>query len=57
MMDVVDLMHALESAWDSAYPGRESIARDHVLRELRQLLEHEPHQNAPIRVRLMIREN
>jgi hypothetical protein len=50
-------MHTLERAWDRADPGREVVERDHVLRELRRQLEAEPRQSAPIRLRLMIRDN
>jgi hypothetical protein len=55
-VDIVELMHALESAYNHALPGREAVERDAMLRELRRLLEqraHAPRRRAPLRLRLV----
>ena len=36
------VMRALEAAWQHALPGRQSCARDHVMRELWRLLQQQP---------------
>jgi len=41
-MDVAKIMRALEAAWQHALPGRQSCARDHVMRELWRLLQQQP---------------
>ena len=55
-MDIVELMHALENAFTHAYPGREAVERDEMLRAARRLLEAracEPRRRAPIRLHLV----
>jgi hypothetical protein len=49
MLTIDDYMHAIERAWDRAYPGREAAERDHVLRELRRLLEAREYKRARAR--------
>jgi hypothetical protein len=51
-MDVATIMilHALESTWQHAMPGRESCERDAVLRELHRLLQQP---SAPAHLRLV----
>jgi hypothetical protein len=41
-MQVDEIMHALERAQAHAYPGREAVERDSVLRALLQLLQQQP---------------
>jgi hypothetical protein len=40
-MQVDEIMCALERAQAHAYPGRQAVERDHVLRELWQLLQQQ----------------
>ena len=48
-MDVATLMRALENAQTYAYPGRESVERDSVLRELHRLLDRiRPRERLPV---------
>ena len=52
-MTIDEFMHALERARAHALPGHEAVG-DHVLRELRRLLEQrEMRLRAPIRLRLV----
>jgi hypothetical protein len=46
-------MRELERAQVHAYPGREAVERDHVLRELWRLLQQQPTARAPARLRLV----
>jgi hypothetical protein len=39
MLTTDDFMHAIENALGRALPGREAVARDEVLCELRRLIE------------------
>jgi hypothetical protein len=57
MPTIEEFMHAIEAAWVRALPGHEAADRDELQRALRRLLEAEPRTRAPIRVRLMIRDN
>jgi hypothetical protein len=41
-MKIDEFMRALERAQAHAYPGREAVERDSVLRELWQLLQQQP---------------
>jgi hypothetical protein len=56
-MDINEFMHAIDDAAAHALPGRIAVDRDELLRALRRLLEIEPRSSAPIRVRLMLRDN
>jgi hypothetical protein len=56
-IDIDDFQRAIEDASAHALPGRIAVNRDELHRELRRLLEIEPRESAPIRVRLMLREN
>ena len=53
-MDVTTIMRALERAQACAYPGREAVERDHVLRELWRALQiQQPTARAPAHLRLV----
>jgi hypothetical protein len=53
-MDIVALMHALESAWNHAPPGHEAVERDALLREIwRNLRAEKPATREPIRLRVV----
>jgi hypothetical protein len=54
MMDVATIMRRLEEAQTHAYPGRESVERDSVLRELWRALRPVPTAAAPV-LRLVTR--
>jgi hypothetical protein len=49
-MDVTTIMRALERAQAYAYPGREAVERDHVLRELQRLLNRIASERQPLRL-------
>ena len=53
MMDSATVIKQLEAAWQHALPGRESCARDHVLRELWRELQQRPGARAPVRLRVI----
>jgi hypothetical protein len=57
MMDIEQFMHAIEAASAHALRGRIAVDRDELHRALRRLLDHEPRESAPIRVRLMLRDS
>jgi hypothetical protein len=53
-VDIVELMHALESAYNHALPGREAVERDAMLREIwRSLQAEKPTVREPIRPRVI----
>jgi hypothetical protein len=45
-MKIDEVMHELERAQAHAYPGREAVERDSVLRALWQLLQQQPGSDA-----------
>ena len=46
-MDIVDLAHVLEDAWDHAAPGRKVVNRDEVLRALVAMLRESGNRSKP----------